>query len=59
MKKLVFVACFVIVGSFMACGNKAESNASTNDGDIEAVDSVESVAVDSLESVTDTLDLTM
>lgn len=52
MKKLVFVACFMAVSSFMACGNKTESNVSTNDTDsIVVVDSIDSIVVDSLDSI--------
>jgi len=49
MKKLVFLACFMAVSSFMACGNKAETNASDNDSVI--VDTIDSVIVDSLDSI--------
>lgn len=55
MKKLVFVACFMAIGSFMACGNQAEGNASANDSDTveTVVDSLllDSVVVDSLDSI--------
>ena len=51
MKKLVFLACFMAVSSFMACGNKTESNVSANDSDTILVDSLDSVVVDSLDSV--------
>ena len=52
MKKLVFMACFMTIASFMACGNKTESNVSTTDSDsIAVVDSLDSIVVDSLDSV--------
>lgn len=46
MKKLVFLVCFMSVFSFMACGNKTETNASANDS--VAVDSLDSITVDSM-----------
>lgn len=51
MKKFVFVLCFMTMSSFMACGNKTESNQSSNDSDTVLVDSLDSTAVDSLDSI--------
>lgn len=52
MKKLVFMACFMAVSSFMACtANKTESNATANDStavDTTIVDSLDSALVDSM-----------
>lgn len=52
MKKLVFLACFMAVSSFMACtANKTESNAAANDStavDTTIVDSLDSALVDSM-----------
>lgn len=52
MKKLVFLACFMAVSSFMACtANKTESNATANDStavDTTIVDSLDSALVDSM-----------
>ena len=50
MKKLVFLACFMAICSFMACGNKTETNASVND--TVNADTIDSVIVDSLDSMT-------
>lgn len=48
MKKLVFVACVMAVSSFIACGNKTESNDSTADSATVLVDSLDSVVADSV-----------
>ena len=55
MKKLAFVACLMSVISFMACGNKTESNVSSCDSDTIVVDTLDSLVVDSLDAVVDTV----
>lgn len=50
MKKLVLVACLMTICTFMSCGNKTESNPTTNDSDTIVVDSIDSLIVDSVVS---------
>ena len=40
MKKLVFLACFMAICSFMACGNKTETNVSADSTATDTVDTV-------------------
>jgi hypothetical protein len=51
MKKLVFMACFMAIASFMACGNKTEASVSNADSDTVVVDSLDTLVVDSLDSI--------
>lgn len=49
MKKLVFIATLMVAMSFAACGGKTALNQTATDSDsIAVVDSIDSVAVDSV-----------
>ena len=51
MKKLVFMACAVFALSFMSCGNQTTKSAASSDSDSVTVDTLDSVAADSVASV--------
>jgi len=48
MKKLVFMFICAIVMTFAACGNKASNVATQNGTDTVAIDSVDTIAVDTV-----------
>ena len=51
MKKLVFIACFMSVISFIACGSKETTAEPVSENDTVVVDSLDSIAVDSIDSI--------
>ena len=48
MKKLVFLFICSIAMTFAACGNKTSNVATQNDTDTVAIDSVDTIAVDTV-----------
>ncbi len=48
MKKLVFMFICSMVMTFAACGNKTTNVANQNDTDTVAIDSLDTIAVDSV-----------
>ena len=48
MKKLVFMFVAFVAMTFAACGGKTPATASANDSDSVVVDSLDSIAVDSV-----------
>jgi hypothetical protein len=48
MKKLVFMFVAFVAMTFAACGGKTPTTASANDSDSVVVDSLDSIAVDSV-----------
>lgn len=53
MKKLVLLLAVVFSASLFSCGNKAENAAATDSVSNDSVQTVETVATDSTNSVTD------
>lgn len=53
MKKLIFAVMAMFAMSFAACGNQTGKNAAATDSDSVVVDSIDSVAADTI--VTDSI----